>query len=125
MVCSFRYLRTGYGYKLKSRITISHLIYMNDIKFYAKSEQDIRSLIYPIWIYSENIRMLFGLEKYDQMLEESSSQCTEILPHVQTQRLYTNRKESRQSLLVLNPLSWTKYRASRCASIKWQLKMSC
>ena len=30
--------RTGYGYKFKSGTTISHLLYTDDIKLYAKSE---------------------------------------------------------------------------------------
>ena len=35
-----------YGYRFKSGTTINHLLYMDDIKLYAKNEQDIDSLIH-------------------------------------------------------------------------------
>ena len=54
--------KSGYGYKFKSGATISHLLYMDDIKLYAKNERDIDSLIHLTRIYSEDIGMSFGLE---------------------------------------------------------------
>ena len=33
--------RSAYGYRFYSSYTINHLLYMNDIKSYAKNEQDI------------------------------------------------------------------------------------
>ena len=36
---------------------------MDDIKLYAKTEQDIDSLIHLTRIYSKDIRMSFGLNK--------------------------------------------------------------
>lgn len=56
------------GYKFKSEITVSHLLYMNVIKLYAKSEQDIDLLICLTWIYREDIGMSFRLEKHSQMV---------------------------------------------------------
>lgn len=38
-----------------SEITIYHLLYMDNIKLYAKSEQGINSLIHLIQIYSDVI----------------------------------------------------------------------
>ena len=60
--------KSGYGYKFKSGATISHLLYMDDIKLYAKNERDIDSLIHLTRIYSEDIGMSFGLEKCGQMI---------------------------------------------------------
>lgn len=48
------------GYKFKSGTIISHLLYMDNTKLYAKSEQNINLLIYLTQIYSG---MSFGLEK--------------------------------------------------------------
>ncbi|KAJ0069080.1 hypothetical protein NL108_017350 [Boleophthalmus pectinirostris] len=60
--------RTGYGYRLRNGATISHLLYMDDIKLYAKSERDIDSLIHTTRIYSTDIGMSFGLEKCSRMV---------------------------------------------------------
>ena len=38
--------KTRYGYKFRSGATINHLMYMDDIKLYAKHEHDIDSLIH-------------------------------------------------------------------------------
>ena len=60
--------KTGYGYRLRNGATISHLLYMDDIKLYAKNERDIDSLIHTTRIYSTDIGMSFGLEKCGRMV---------------------------------------------------------
>uniref|UniRef100_A0A3B5PPD0 Reverse transcriptase domain-containing protein n=1 Tax=Xiphophorus maculatus TaxID=8083 RepID=A0A3B5PPD0_XIPMA len=60
--------KTGYGYRLKNGANISHLLYMDDIKLYAKSERDIDSLIHTTRIYSTDIGMSFGLEKCGRLI---------------------------------------------------------
>ena len=50
-----------YGYWLRSG-AISHLLYMDDVKPYAKTERDIYSLMYLTMIYSKDIGMSFRLE---------------------------------------------------------------
>lgn len=54
--------------RFRSDATISHLLYMNDIKLYAGSEQDIDSLIHLTRIYSKVIGMSFGLIGVDECL---------------------------------------------------------
>lgn len=49
--------------QFKSVVTVSHLLYMDDIKLSAKNEQDIKSLIHLTRIYSENIGMSIKLNK--------------------------------------------------------------
>ena len=44
---------------------------MDGIKLYAKNEWDIESLIHLTRIYSEDIGMSFGLEKYGRMIARS------------------------------------------------------
>ena len=52
------------GYKLsKSQEKINHLIYMDDIKLFAKNEKELESLIHAVKIYSQDIGMEFGIEK--------------------------------------------------------------
>ncbi|CAK1579741.1 unnamed protein product [Parnassius mnemosyne] len=54
------------GYSLKNNTdetTISHLIYMDDIKLYAKTEKDMKKLVDITAEFSNNINMQFGLDK--------------------------------------------------------------
>lgn len=55
--------KTGYGYCLWNSAIISHLLYIDDTKLYARSGQDINLLMHTTRIYS-NIGMSFGLEKW-------------------------------------------------------------
>ena len=52
------------GYKL-SRLQkkINHLMYMDDIKLFAKNEKELETLIPAIRIYTQDIGMEFGIEK--------------------------------------------------------------
>ena len=52
------------GYKLsRSQEKINHLMYMDDIKLFAKNEKELETLIHAIRIYSQDIGMEFGIEK--------------------------------------------------------------
>ena len=52
------------GYKL-SRLqeNINHLMYMDDIKLFAKNEKELKTLIHTVRIYSQDIGMEFSIEK--------------------------------------------------------------
>ncbi|TWW73339.1 hypothetical protein D4764_15G0007330 [Takifugu flavidus] len=60
--------KSGYEYQFQSGTTVSHLLYMDDIKLYAKNERDIDSLIHLTRIYSKDIGMSFGLDKCGWMV---------------------------------------------------------
>ena len=52
------------GYKLsRSQEKINHLMYMADIKLFAKNEKELETLIRAVRIYSQDIAMEFGIEK--------------------------------------------------------------
>ena len=52
------------GYKLnRSQEKINHIMYMDDIKLFAKNERELEILIHAVRIYSQNIGMEFGIEK--------------------------------------------------------------
>ena len=52
------------GYKLsRSQEKINHLMYMDDIKLFAKNEKELETLIHAVRIYSQDIGMEFGTEK--------------------------------------------------------------
>ena len=54
---------SGLGYKIKGGQQINHLLYMDDLKLYAKSERELDSLTQTVRIYSKDIGMTFGLDK--------------------------------------------------------------
>ena len=61
------------GYKLiKSQKKINHLIYMDEIKLFAKNEKELETLIQTVRIYSQNIGMEFGIEKCVMLVMKSS-----------------------------------------------------
>ena len=55
--------KSTYGYWFKSGTTINYLLYMNNIKLYAKIEQDINLLIHLTRVFSSSTSMKFGLTK--------------------------------------------------------------
>ena len=42
---------------------INHLVYMDDMKLFAKNEKELETLIHAVRIYSQDIGMEFGIEK--------------------------------------------------------------
>ena len=60
------------GYKLsRSQEKINHLIYMDDIKQFAKKEKELEILIYTVRIYSQDIGMEFVIEKCVMLVMKS------------------------------------------------------
>ena len=58
------------GYKSsKSHEKINHLMYMDDIKLFAKNEKELETLIQAVRIYSQDIGIEFGIEKYAMLVK--------------------------------------------------------
>ena len=56
--------QTGLGYQTsKSAAKICHLLYMDDLKLYGKSSNELELLLNTVRIFSTDISMEFGLEK--------------------------------------------------------------
>jgi len=55
-------LNTGYEEHI-TKTKISHLLYMDDLKLIAKSEEELRNQIQTVKTFSDHIHMDFGLEK--------------------------------------------------------------
>ena len=52
------------GYRLaKDMKPANHLLLMNDLKFYGASKDQLDSLVQVVRIFSQDIRMSFGLDK--------------------------------------------------------------
>jgi hypothetical protein len=55
-------LNTGYEEHI-TKTEISQLLYMDDLKLIAKSEEELRKRVYTVKTFSDDIHMDFGLEK--------------------------------------------------------------
>ena len=53
---------TGDGYKIYDN-TINHLFYIDNLKLFAKNDQQLQGLLNILKQFSDDIRMEFGLDK--------------------------------------------------------------
>ena len=56
--------KTGYGYQLDEQTKINHLFYVDGLKLYGTSDNQLTRLINTVKNVSDNINMEFGLDKY-------------------------------------------------------------
>ena len=54
---------TNYGYVLQKETPINHLLIMDDLKLYGKTERELQSLVHTVRIISKDIGMEFGMDK--------------------------------------------------------------
>ena len=57
-----RKARTAYEFS-ESKEKIKHLLFMDDLKLYSRSEKGFDSLVQTVRVFSEDIGMEFGIEK--------------------------------------------------------------
>ena len=63
------------GYKFsRSQEKVNHLMYMDDIKLFAKNEKELEILMHTVRIYSRDIGMEFGIEKCTMLAMKSGKQ---------------------------------------------------
>ena len=54
----------------ESKEKINHLLFMNDLKLYSRSEKGLDSLVQAVCVFSEDIVMEFGIEKFTMLVME-------------------------------------------------------
>jgi len=59
-------LKTGYE-EHTTKTKISHLLYIDDLKLIAKSEEGLQKEIHRVKIFSDDIHMEFGIDKCDKI----------------------------------------------------------
>ena len=58
----FRKAKVAYEFsEIKGKI--NHLLFMDDLKLYSQNEKGLDSLVQTIRVFSEDIRIEFGIEK--------------------------------------------------------------
>ena len=55
--------KTGYGYQLDKQTKINHLFYVDDLKLYGTSDNQLNGLLSTLKKVSDDIQMEFGLDK--------------------------------------------------------------
>ena len=71
-----RKCRVGYTLR-KSQEKINHLMYMDDIKLFAKNEKELETLIQIVTIKSQDIGMEFGRDKSSMLVMKSGKRLKE------------------------------------------------
>ena len=92
------------GYKLsKSQEKIYHLMYMDDIKLFAKNKRELETLIQTVRIYSQDIGMEFGKEKCAMLVMKSGKRhMTEGIELPNQEKIRTlGEKETYKDLGIL------------------------
>ena len=56
------------GYTLKNAEKLNHLLFMDDLKIFAKSELEMNGLVSTVQIFSNDIGMEFGIKKFDVLV---------------------------------------------------------
>ena len=65
-----RRAKTGYAWGNKG-FKLNHLLFMDDLKLFAKSKKQIDSLVQTVHIFSEDIGMQFGIRKCGVLIMET------------------------------------------------------
>jgi hypothetical protein len=55
--------KAGYKIKKDQQTKINHLLFMDDVKLYAESKPQLQSLLKTVKIFSDDIKMKFGIDK--------------------------------------------------------------
>ena len=63
MLLSMTLNNINYGYLLSIETPINHLLFMDDLKFYDKTERELHSLVHTVQTISKCIGLEFGMER--------------------------------------------------------------
>ena len=106
------------GYKLsRSQEKIKHRMYMDDIKLFAKNEQELEAIIHTIKIYSQDIVMEFGSEKYAMLVMKSGKRHL-----IDGMELPNQEKVIERSQKTRPTNTWVSWRLIPSNKWKWKKK---
>ena len=84
-------------------VRVNHLLYMDDLKLYARSNKEIESLVNTVRIFSDDIHVQFGLDKCAKVIinrvklastENIRLPSREEIRELEIEETYTNTQES-------------------------------
>ena len=69
--------KMGYGYQLDEQTKINHLFYVDDLKLYGTSDNQLTGLINTVKRVSDDIKMELGLDKVCKgIIQERQESCS-------------------------------------------------
>ena len=78
----------NYGYLLSIETPINHLLFMDDLKFYDKTERELQSLVHTVQKISKYIGLEFGMERCCPVrIKKGNISDTEDIEMVDRQRM--------------------------------------
>ena len=82
------------GYKLsRSQDKNNHLMYIDDVRLFAKNEKELKTLIHAVRIYIQDMAMEFGIEKFTMLvMKHGKVHMTEVLTYQITTKLKRTEK---------------------------------
>ena len=105
------------GYKLIiSQEKIIHLIYVDDIKLFAKNEKELETLIHTVRIYSQYIGTKFGIESCAMLVMKSGKR------YVTNGMELPNQVKIRSSQKTKPTNTWASWRLTPSNKFKWKTK---
>ena len=78
-----RKARAAYEFP-ESKEKINHLLFMDDLKLYSRSEKELDSLVQTVRVFSEDIGIQFGIEKCPMLVMDKGKIVKSVgieLPH--------------------------------------------
>ena len=63
MLLSMTLNKTNYGYLLLIETPINHLLFIDDLKFYDKTERELQLLVHTVQTISKYIGLEFGMKR--------------------------------------------------------------
>ena len=106
------------GYKVSTSLEkVNHLMYMDDIKLFAKNEKELETLIHTVRIYSRDIGMEFGIEKCAMLVMKRGKQ------HMTDGMELPNRDKIRSLGKKMKPtITWVSWRLTPSNKWKWKTR---
>ena len=92
------------AYKLsRSQEKINHLMNMDDIKLFAKNEKELETLIHAVRIYSQDIGMELGIEKYAMLVMKSGKRHMTDVMELPNHDKFRTLEKTNKYLGILEP----------------------
>ena len=77
----------------ESKEKINHLLFMDDLKLYSRSEKGLDSLVQTIRVFSEDVGMEFGIEKFVMLVMEKGKTVKSVGIELQNGKVIKSLQE--------------------------------
>ena len=82
----------------ESKEKINHLLFMDDLKLYSRSEKGLDSLLQTIRVFSEDVGMGFGIEKSAVLFMEKGKIVKSVVIELPNGKVIKSLQEGERSI---------------------------